>query len=175
MSATMPSRLEEIVDRSGVAEHIEALLPIGVRPRQLRVRTLLIGMLLCLQDSRPAHLRRAHQALLSLTEQERRRLGVIAQWKDAPHLLTYRQVERTFGLIVRALSKEKPDGSPAEALSDAMDALVEASVQILGPPQSSALAVDWTDYESFYRPPRKKTRRGRAGPRGRRAADAKQC
>ncbi len=145
MNATAPSRLEEIVDRSGVAEHIEALLPIGVRPRQLRVRTLLIGMLLCLQDSRPAHLRRVHQALLSLQEQERRRLGVIAQWKDAPHLLTYRQVERTFHLIVRALSKEKPDGSPTEALSDAMDTLIEASVQVLGPPQSSALAVDWTD------------------------------
>jgi hypothetical protein len=113
-------------------------------------------MLLCLQDSRPAHLRRVHHALLNLTEQERRRLGVIAQWKDAPHLLTYRQVERTFGLIVRALSKEKPDGSPAEALSDAMDALIEASVQVLGPPQSSALAVDWTDYESFFRPPPKR-------------------
>ena len=160
MNATAPSRLEEIVDRSGVAEHIEALLPIGVRPRQLRVRTLLIGMLLCLQDSRPAHLRRVHQALLSLQEQERRRLGVIAQWKDAPHLLTYRQVERTFHLIVRALSKEKPDGSPTEALSDAMDTLIEASVQVLGPPQSSALAVDWTDYESFYRPPRKRRAEG---------------
>ncbi len=160
MSATVPSRLEEIVDRSGVAEHIEALLPIGVRPRQLRVRTLLIGMLLCLADSRPAHLRRVHQALLSLAEQERRRLGVIAQWKDAPHLLTYRQVERTFHLIVRALSKEKPDGSPAEALSDATDALIESSVQVLGPPQSSALAVDWTDYESFYRPPRKRRAEG---------------
>ena len=39
--------LEEIIDRSGVAPRIELLLPIGVRARQLRVRTLLAGMLLC--------------------------------------------------------------------------------------------------------------------------------
>ena len=35
--------LEEIIDASGVAPRIEALLPIGVRHRQLRVRTLLAG------------------------------------------------------------------------------------------------------------------------------------
>ena len=38
-------RLERIVDASGIAPRIEALLPVGVRPRQLSVRTLLIGML----------------------------------------------------------------------------------------------------------------------------------
>jgi hypothetical protein len=37
---------EEIIDTSGVAPRIEALLPIGVRHRQLRVRALLAGMLL---------------------------------------------------------------------------------------------------------------------------------
>ena len=35
--------LEEIIDRSGIAPRIELLLPIGVRARQLRVRTLLAG------------------------------------------------------------------------------------------------------------------------------------
>ena len=35
--------LEEIIDASGIAGRIEALLPIGVRHRQLRVRTLLAG------------------------------------------------------------------------------------------------------------------------------------
>ena len=34
---------EEIIDASGVAARIEAMLPAGVRPRQLRVRTLLAG------------------------------------------------------------------------------------------------------------------------------------
>ena len=37
-------RLEEITGRSRAAGRIEALLPIGVRPRQLRVRTLLTVM-----------------------------------------------------------------------------------------------------------------------------------
>ena len=40
--------LEEITGRSGVAPRIELLLPIGVRARQLLVRTLLLGMLLVL-------------------------------------------------------------------------------------------------------------------------------
>ena len=54
---------EKIIDASGVAPRIEALLPIGVRPRQLTVRTLLAGMCLAQADHRPAHLTRVHQAL----------------------------------------------------------------------------------------------------------------
>lgn len=149
-------RLEAIIDASGVPARVEAMLPIGVRPRQLSVRTLLLGMLTALSDGRPAHLRRVHEALRSLPEQQQCQLGVLAAWKDGPHLLTYRQVERTFMLIVRALSKEKPDGSPSEALSEIIDALLEASVQALGPPENSSLAVDWTDLETFSRPPRKR-------------------
>jgi len=148
-------RLEQIVDSSGVPERIEALLPIGVRPRQLRVRTLLVGMLLAAVDGRPAHLRRVHRALLELPAPERRRLRVIAQWQTGPHELTYRQVERTFALVARALAKDEPDGSPSEALSEVLDALLEASVQACGEPASSALAVDWTDLESWSRPPPK--------------------
>ena len=34
---------EEVIDASGVAPRIEAMLPAGVRARQLRVRTLLPG------------------------------------------------------------------------------------------------------------------------------------
>jgi hypothetical protein len=55
---------EGIIDASGVAPRIEAALPIGVRTRQLRVRTLLIGMLVTLADHRPAHLTRVRQALM---------------------------------------------------------------------------------------------------------------
>jgi hypothetical protein len=149
-------RLEAIVDRAPIAARIEARLPVGMRPRQLSVRTLLLGMLIALADARPAHLRRVHQALLSLPESDRWRLGVIARWKEGPHPLTYRQVERTFHLVVRALAKKHPDGDPSEALCEVMDALLEASVQVLGRPQSSSLAVDWTDYESFFRPPHKR-------------------
>ena len=47
--------LEDITDRSGIAPRIELLLPIGVRARQLAVRTLLPGILIVLADHRPAH------------------------------------------------------------------------------------------------------------------------
>jgi hypothetical protein len=148
-------RLEEILDASGVSEPIEMLLPIGVRPRQLTVRTLLIGMLLALSDKRPAHLMRLHQALICLSEADKRRIGVIAQWKTGPHELTYRQLERTFGLLVKALSAQHPDRKPCQTLSEIVDRLLEASVKVLGCPQSSSLAIDWSNYESFARPPRK--------------------
>ncbi len=148
-------RLLQIIDASGVPERIEMLLPVGVRPRQLSVRSLLLGILLALADERPAHLRRIHEALIGLPERDKWRLGVICSWKNGPHELTYRQTERTFGLIVAALCKEKPDGKPSQALSEITDALIEASVKILGAPESSSYAIDWTDYESFARPPRK--------------------
>ena len=57
---------EAVIGASGVALRIEVTLPIGVRPRQLKVRTLLAGMCLAQADHRPAHLSRVHQALVSL-------------------------------------------------------------------------------------------------------------
>lgn len=146
-------RLEAIIDASGVAPRIEALLPTGGRPRQLRVRTLLVGMLAALADGRPAHLSRVYAALVGLGQAERTRLGIVVLWRTGPHLLTYRQVERTFGVVAQALAKEKPDGAPSNALSGVVDALVEASVADEYKDQSSALAVDWSDHESFSRPP----------------------
>ena len=148
-------RLEQIVDSSAVAERIEALLPVGVRPRQLRVRTLLLGMLLVACEGRPAHLSRVHGALIGLPESEQRRLGVIARWKGGPHRLTYRQVERTFSLLAGALACEESDGRPSEALSGVLDALLEASVEVCGDLRTSSYAVDWTDLEAFSRPPPK--------------------
>jgi hypothetical protein len=148
-------RLEAIVDASGAPQRIEALLPLGVRPRQLCVRTLLIGMLLVAVHGRPAHLRRVHEALLALEEQERWRLGVLARWRSGPHELTYRQVERTFALVARALSKQEPDGRPSELLSEILDALLEASVAVSDGAGSDSLAIDWTDLESFARAPKR--------------------
>ena len=145
---------ETVIDASGVAPRIEAMLPIGARPRQLKVRTLLAGMCLAQADHRPAHLTRVHQALTMLGEDDQRRLGVIADWKDGPHHLTYRQTERTFGLVAGALAGDEPDGLPPQPLQAVCDSMLEASV----PGQfkdagTSSLAVDWTDQESFSRPP----------------------
>jgi hypothetical protein len=145
--------LEDVIDRSGVAAQIEMLLPIGVRPRQLRAGTLLAGMCLAHADHRPAHLTRVHQALVSLPEDDRQRLGVIADWKHGPHLLTYRQTEYTFGLVADALGKDEPGGLPSDTLAGICDDLLEASVPQEFKDASASLAVDWTDLETFSRPP----------------------
>jgi hypothetical protein len=145
--------LEAVIDASGVAPRIEAMLPIGVRARQLKVRTLLAGMCLAQADHRPAHLTRVHQALTGLTEDEQRRLGVIADWKGGPHQLTYRQTEYTFDLVTGALGKDQPGGLAGRALQEACDDLLEASIPAEFKHASTSLAVDWTDLESFSRPP----------------------
>jgi len=145
--------LETVIDASGTAARIEAMLPIGVRRRQLSVRTLLAGMCLALADGRPAHLTRVHRALTSLPASDQLRLGVIAQWKHGPHRLTYRQAERTFGLAADALAKDEPDGLPSADLAGTCDDLLEASVPEKFKDASDSLAVDWTDMETFSRPP----------------------
>jgi hypothetical protein len=152
-TAALP-RIEEIIDGSAAAPRIEALLPAGVRHRQLKVRTLLTGMMLTLDDRRPAHLTEVHAALTALTGPDQARLGVTEDWDSGPHQLTYRQVERTFGLMADALAKEQPGGTPSAALTAALDDLLEASIPPEHKDTSTALAVDWTDVESFSRPPR---------------------
>ena len=145
--------IEEVIDASGVAPRIEAMLPAGVRRRQLSVRALLAGICLTHADHRPAHLTRVHRALISLPEDDRWRLGVLADWKHGPHLLTYRQTERTFGLVTDALAEDEPGGLPSAQLRRTCDDLLEASVPAQFKNASSSLAADWTDLESFSRPP----------------------
>ena len=147
--------LEGITDASGIALRIEVLLPIGVRHRQLRVRTLILGMLLTLASRRPAFLTEVHEALIALPEPGQARLGVTEEWKHGPHLLTYRQVERTFGLVVKALGKDEPGGAPSDVLASVLDDLLEASIPAQHKDDSTALAADWTDMETFARPPRR--------------------
>ncbi|MCA1835321.1 MAG: hypothetical protein LC721_02850, partial [Actinobacteria bacterium] len=148
-------RVERIIDAAAITKRIELLLPIGVRPRQLTVRALLVGMTLTMLSGRDALLVEAHRALTGLPEPDQRRLGVIADWKHGPHTLTYRQLEYTHRLIVGKLSKPEPDGTPSEILSEVLDRLLEASVQVLGEPATSSYAVDWTGHETWSRPPPK--------------------
>jgi hypothetical protein len=146
--------IEDIIDASGVAPAIEDLLPHGVRSRQLTARTLLTGMLLALAGCRPAHLTGVRDVLTSLPEADQARLGVITDWKTGPHQLTYRQTEHTARLIARALAKDEPDGAPSPGLQAACDQLLEASIPAVHNNGSPALAADWTDTESWSRPPR---------------------
>ena len=120
--------LEDVIDASGTAARIEAMLPIGVRARQLSVRTLLAGMCLTQADERPAHLTRVRQALTSLPADDQRRLGVITDWKNGPHRLTYRQAEYTFGLVADALAGDEPGGQPSPALQAVCGSLLEAAI-----------------------------------------------
>ena len=142
-------RSEEVIDRSGIAQTIEDMLPNMGQKRQLSVRTLLLGILLALADDRPCHLTRVHQELVDLREEERVRLGIM---KDH-HLLTYRQVEHTFRLVRRAVSKDHRDGSPSPILQEVMDHLIEASVPDDCKDLSRSLALDWSDHETFSCPP----------------------
>ncbi len=145
--------LENIIDTSGVAPAIEKMLPAGVRHRQLTASTLLAGMMLTLEDDRPAHLTRVHAALTALPEPDQARLGVTEEWRTGPHQLTYRQVERTFNLVADALGKQHPDGAPSGDLAGVCDDLLETSIPAGYKDASAALAVDWTDVESWSRPP----------------------
>ncbi|MGA8462121.1 MAG: hypothetical protein WB800_42500, partial [Streptosporangiaceae bacterium] len=150
--------LENIIDASGAAPAIEALLPAGVRHRQLTVRTLILGMMLALADDRPAHLVRVHEALIAVPEAGQARLGICEDWNTGPHQLTYRQVERTFNLVAEALCKDEPDGAPSDDLGRTCDDLLEASIPARHKDASAALAVDWTDAETWSRPPPRGTR-----------------
>jgi hypothetical protein len=145
--------LEAIIEASGVAPRIEALLPAGVRHRQLKVSTLILGMMLTLADRRAAHLTEVHAQLTGLPGADQARLGVTEDWKAGPHQLTYRQAERTFGLITRALKKDEPDGTSSAGLATVLDDLLEASIPGEHKNASASLAADWTDVETFSRPP----------------------
>ena len=73
--------------------------------------------------------------------------------EERPAPLTYRQTERTFGLITDALAKDEPDGLPSATLAGICDDLLEASVPEEFKDASRSLApVDWTDLETFSRP-----------------------
>ena len=90
---------------------------------------------------------------MALPEADRARLGVVVDWRSGPHGLTYRQVEHTARALARSLEKPGPDGQPSAALAGFSAALLEASVPERAKPLSAALAVDWTDVESFACPP----------------------
>jgi hypothetical protein len=174
VSATL-EELEAIVDASGLSERIEANMPTGGRPRQLPVRTLLIGVLAAIADDRPAHLTRVHAALVSLSDADQRRLGVIAATAHGDHTLTYRQLERTHTSMIATidptpvpsfagiddneraahLAATRVGVDAAERQSRLLtfcDALVEASIPPAHRHDSTSVAVDWSDHATWARP-----------------------
>jgi hypothetical protein len=150
-------RIEEVLDEPGCAAAIaavEAKLPIGVRPRQLRLRTLLVGMCLALgTGAKKAHLVAVHLVLSGLDQADQLRLGVSVRWRSGEHLLTYRQLSYTFALLAAVLDNKGLDGTASSCAQQLHDALLEGSVPSRYKNASSSYAIDWTDLESFSRPP----------------------
>jgi hypothetical protein len=144
------ARLEQTLDASGVAPIIEEALPAGVRPRQLPTRTLMLGKMLALADSRNAYLTEAHAALTALPAADQERLGVVTNWKTGPHQLTYRQAGHTYAIITRLLSKPEPDGAPSPLLLRLCNQLIEAGIPAAFK-NTRSLAADWTDVEAWSR------------------------
>jgi hypothetical protein len=126
---------------------------VGVRRRQLGARTLLVGALLALADGRPAHMTRVLAALRSLSPGDKERLGVVEDREGRPHELTYRQTEHTFAVLGKALGKGAQGGRPSELAGSFCDAMLEATVPGWAKETSRSLAVDWTDVDSYARPP----------------------
>ncbi len=130
---------------------IEAMLPVGVRPRQLWVRTLLLGMLIvALRRAAPRTSPRARGAGGAAREgQAAPRRDRAMEGRRAPaHLPPDRAHLRPPG---PGALKEQPDGQPSQALRQSWTPGRGAVQALLAPPSSSAL--DWTDLESFARPP----------------------
>jgi hypothetical protein len=164
-------RIEAVVDASGQAPVIEARLPGGGRPRQLSVRTLLVGALLAVTDNRPLQLVRVHTSLTSLADNDRRRLGIDVVWRGGPHVLTYRQVERTFALVCAQMDpspvpsfagvgvEQRPvhlERARAACVPEAnahlcafVDALCEASIPEQWKTCTTSYSVDWTDHAAW--------------------------
>ena len=69
--------------------------------------------------------------------------------------LTYRQTERTFGLLIDLLAADAVPGWPSTSLALIVDQLIEASIPELYKHASTALAIDWTDIETWATPPPK--------------------
>ncbi len=152
LEANYLTRIEEVIDASGITSRIEESLSIGPRPRQLCVRTLFIGIMAALGDNRPGHLTRVHEALTGLSQYDQRRLGVLIEVNGLDHLLTYRQVEYTTHRVVVTLSNGAENGFLPGDMSTVVDALTEASIPALYKKSSTSLAVDWTDVESYANP-----------------------
>ncbi|MDQ2763101.1 MAG: hypothetical protein M3Y22_06310 [Pseudomonadota bacterium] len=164
-----------ILDASGVPEMLDGYLPAGGRPRQLSSHAVLLGVMVALDQGRPAHLEAAHRALSGLPFDEQLASGVAVTGNGECDFATYRQLEDTFSVVCRPIDPSPVPsfrGVPEEertahlararagidvssrqaALFKVADALLEASVPELYKSASASLAVDWTDHETWSRP-----------------------
>ena len=150
-------RVEAVVERSGLVDELEDLLrprdpntgrPIG-RPRDISVRTYLVGVLLAAGHGKNLHLRRVHRILTSdISRTQQDRLGVRFRRRGDPlgafrRTLTYFHFSR----ITCALAT-KVDRDGDEYLQSICDRLIDASVAA-GPAATGDWAIDGTGVDTW--------------------------
>ena len=154
---------------------LEHHMPSGGCPHQLRVSTVLSAMASCIDEGCPAHLMAGWRTLCDLTGATRLRLGAALTRTGTLADLTYRQFSHAWAQMATAVDaapvpsfrgvaeedraahldavRRDVDAEAAnERLEEVLDALVEASVPERYKAASRALAVDWTDHETWSRP-----------------------
>ena len=163
-----------MLDRSGVTEMLEEAVSSSGPPRQLTFRTVLLGILLSISNSKVAHLSAAYRCLCDLSVIDQVRLGVARPGRDGLKTASYRMFEHSFNAMMkpidpspvpsfRGVAPLKRPGHLAKKragiettaketmLVGLIDALLEASVP-KAKREHRCLAVDWTDHESWARP-----------------------
>jgi Transposase DDE domain len=158
-----PSQLREAtawVDHSGVAPMLEARLrpTRRGRPRQLSVRTLLIGLKLAVDTAKTACFTDVHQVLTTeLHRRDQLDLGVLDHRTGA--VVTLHQVRRLFDSLTRRLdpsrhrnpaASEQERAERAEALQLVLDRLLDATM-IQDLPHHGAYAIDGSGIWSWSR------------------------
>jgi hypothetical protein len=95
----------EVIDDSGVAERLEALIARRRgRKRELRVKALLVALFVLVLDDRPLHLKAATRLLFSLSSKWRHDLGLRGDATTKKRFLArYRQVRYLFHLLVSVM------------------------------------------------------------------------
>jgi hypothetical protein len=123
-----------VIDSSGVANKIEALLARRTgRPRQMKVRAVLVALLLLAIDDRPLHIKAATQLLFcKIPASWRDQLGINGDAKSRKAFLArYRQARYLFGLVLALVDPSaEPKGRalPTEELAARRKKLSEAEV-----------------------------------------------
>jgi len=163
-----------VLDRSGVTEMLEEAVSSSGPPRQLTFRTVLLGILLSISNSKVAHLSAAYRCLCDLSVIDQVRLGVARPGREGLKTASYRMFEHSFNAMMkpidpspvpsfRGVAPLKRPGHLAKKragietttketmLVGLIDALLEASVP-KAKREHRCLAVDWTDHESWARP-----------------------
>lgn len=134
---------EKVIDASGLDAVLEARVHAhrkrAGRPRQLSMRTFLIGVYLVAQHG-TMHIGRIAPTLNGLPTATRRRLGI-----EREGGITTRQVQRLFSAVTAAL---RADG--LQALDEVFDLLCDAT-QPQEAEATKSIAVDSTDVDSWGR------------------------